>query len=501
MEHTGKKNSKQTQELWLCLRFTHLSLNSLNIAADSDLAQAVSYQQKIWQHNRIAHDSGIKKGINVSHALTIKPDLILHTREPHKEAKKYQDLSYWAYRFSSLVSAYSEDSLLLEVGRSIKLFNNLKNIVNAINHNLNNFKISHKTGMGNTPKAAYAMSFNSPDTTLENCALACLELSPNTLKQLQSCGFKFLSDITDIAKPELGQRFGADFLVYLRQLHGSLADPQTAITPPKTFYSHVDFAEPIDNLLWIQQELDKLLARLADFIDQRQLVCHCFSWTFHCNNPINKNSSQAQTVDIALSTKQNDLHTLQSLSQLKLSNIKLNWEFSSIELRATELSPKNLFNNDLFNPKTDHEAFQQLLDRLSARLGNKAIFGIHAKPEALPELANGQHLRPEQLRPEQRVQEEQPAAVYCEAYTAKPQLLKDQPLSLLKQPKKLTQHAKQPYFKGPLTIIHGPDRFSSHWWENTQNRDYFIARRHSGHLLWIFYDQEQKNWFLHGLFS
>ena len=42
-----------------------------------------------------------------------------------KETQKYQNLSHWAYRFSSLVSAYRHDSLLLEIGKSIKLFNNL----------------------------------------------------------------------------------------------------------------------------------------------------------------------------------------------------------------------------------------------------------------------------------------------------------------------------------------------------------------------------------------
>jgi len=503
------KNNKKTQELWLCLRFTHLSLNSLNITVDSSLAQAVSYQQKIWQHNHLASRSGIKNGMNVSHALALDSELILHAREQHKEAQKYKNLSHWAYRFSSLVSAYREDSLLLEIGKSIKLFNNLNSIYNVITNDLNAFRITNKTGVGRTPKAAYAMSFASSSNAtnspiLEECELAKLELNANTIKQLHRCGFSSLKDISNIPKVELGQRFGTELLRYLRQLYGSLADPQIAVIPPETFYSRVDFAEPINNLLWIQQQLDKLLTDLSDFINQRQFICHRFSWRFflytpaegslltpaegsslpHAEGSSYKNKTHTKTVTIALSAKQNNLQTLQSLSQLKLSRIKLDWEFSSIELSCTELSPKQLFNDDLFNSYADQEPFKQLVDRLRSRLGHKAVFSVQANAEQLPELANSQHW----------VQEQAPAT-----YSTTP--LNDQPLSLLTHPQKLAQHAKQPYLEGPLTIIHGPDRLSSHWWHTLQSRDYFIARQRSGRLLWVFYDRMQKNWFLHGLFS
>ena len=544
------KNTTSPQELWLCLRFTHLSLNGLNIAANSTPAQAVSYQQKIWQHNYVASHSGIKNGMNVSHALTLEPELILHVREPQKEAQKYQNLSHWAYRFSSLVCAYTRDSLLLEIGKSIKLFNGLENITKAIQHDLKTFKVTNNAGLGKTPKAAYAISFigslnssdsGSDDTSsddsrfanarplLENCELAKLELKPNTIKQLQGCGFSYLKDIQHIAKAELGQRFGADFLKYLRQLDGSLADPQIAVIPPEIFYSRVDFAEPINNLLWIQQQLDELLVRLSDFVHQGQLICHRFSWRFSHTNSFS-NKAHTKTVTIALSAKQNNLQTLQSLSQLKLSHTQLDWEFSSIELKCTELSPRQLFNDDLFNSYADQEPFKQLMDRLSSRLGHKAVFGMQVNAEQLPELANGQYevqeqksaaYGKEQLKAygEERLKassekqlkaygEEQLKASCEERLKASHETpsdpnspLKDQPLGLLAHPQKLTQHAKLPYLQGPLTIIHGPDRLSSHWWQKLQSRDYFIARQHSGRLLWIFYDRVQKNWFLHGLFS
>ena len=34
-----------------------------------------------------------------------------------------------------------------------------------------------------------------------------------------------------------------------------------------------------------------------------------------------------------------------------------------------------------------------------------------------------------------------------------------------------------------------------------KSRDYYIAKRGNGQLLWIFYDRVQSRWFLHGLFG
>jgi len=484
--HLGRKKNK---ELWLCLRFTHLSLNSLGIAVNSSPALAVSYQKKVWQCNQHAHRSGIKIGMAISQALALDSGLVLYPREPETENQKYQNLSHWAYRFSALVSAYTAGCLMLEIGKSLKLFNSLETIVNAIKGELDAFQITAKTGLGKTPKAAYAMSFgDSSNATLENCALAHLELSPNTLKQLQLCGFEFLSDIANIAQAELGQRFGVDLLTYLKQLYGDLADPQAGITPPETFHACVDFAEPIYNRLWIQPQLDKLLADLSSFLYKRQWLCHQFSWRFsHASN------GGIKKVDVTLSANQNKLATLYELSELTLSNTQLEWAFSSIELISTELTPIQLFNDDLFNPQANQAPFKQLVDRLSSRLGHSAIFGIHNEPEQLPELANARHT----------VQEQKPALYANVVLDADKTPLETfaQPLCLLDSPKKLTQQAKQPYLEGPLSIIHGPDRISSHWWETLQSRDYFIARQRSGRLLWVFYDRVQQNWFLHGLFA
>lgn len=475
----------KSMEVWLCLRFTHLALNSIGFPLKSEKPVAITEHQQIWQCNTATIESAIKPGMSINHALMLKPDIQLQERDTKKEAMKLQELSHWAYRFTSLVSLYNEHTLLLEIGKSINLFKTLDHLINLINHDLSSFNIATAFGLAQTPKAAYVISFNQQhsSTSLDKVAIEHLDIDSKIIRKLHNCGFQTLKCIRAIPTSELGSRFGKEFVRYLDQLRGRLADPQIGTTPPETFNASADFAEPIRNLTWIQQQLDRLLGDLTEFIKIRQLVCQSFTWRFY-----HENNRLLKTVTIGLSAKQNTLATFQELTELKLAETQLNWEFSCIELSSTQLAPIQLFNDDLFDPSPNQEQFNQLIDKLINRLGHTALFRVSPEPEHLPELANGrQHAIAETIKEKQA------------DYATEP--FKDEPLWLLEHPKRLQQQAQQPRFEGPLNIIHGPNRISSHWWAKLQSRDYFIARQRNGRLLWIFFDRRKRSWHLHGLFA
>lgn len=60
-----------------------------------------------------------------------------------------------------------------------------------------------------------------------------------------------------------------------------------------------------------------------------------------------------------------------------------------------------------------------------------------------------------------------------------------------------------PQHNGPLTMLDGPERIESGWWDDFDvRRDYFIARDASGEKLWIFREKAGgEEWFIHGLFG
>jgi protein ImuB len=81
------------------------------------------------------------------------------------------------------------------------------------------------------------------------------------------------------------------------------------------------------------------------------------------------------------------------------------------------------------------------------------------------------------------------------------------PLWLLAAPKPLLERHAQPFDDGPLTLLAGPERIESGWWDDADiGRDYFIAARADRSLVWIYRERATTErmvggWFLHGLFA
>jgi protein ImuB len=80
---------------------------------------------------------------------------------------------------------------------------------------------------------------------------------------------------------------------------------------------------------------------------------------------------------------------------------------------------------------------------------------------------------------------------------------------LLPHPLRLAERRAQPLADDgqPLQLVAGPERIEAGWWDaSLATRDYFIARKADGSLLWIYRARlpssaQQDGWFLQGRFA
>ncbi|CAA0119921.1 Protein ImuB [BD1-7 clade bacterium] len=518
----------QPPSLWLYLRFDQLSLNALGIDTRANAsAAAIIDQQRVHQCNASAAASGIRKTMTFSHARMTAPDVTLHSRALLKEQQQLSELAGWAYRYSPMVTPHKQ-GLLMDIGGCLDLFQGFDHLLSNIQEELAELNISYRIGSAHTPKGAVALSFChdngyqqsrfAPHQQAQFCQLLRqvsidhLDIDDKQRQQLYSCGFEYVDDFIDIPAAELGQRFGSTLLDYLQRLLGTKADPQSPTIPPETFRQHTDFAEPIHNQQWIDEEIRRLLQSLCEFLRKRQLHCRGFDWYFFGHN-----QHLIDHVHIALAARQNTLSVLKSLSDLQISKLDLRRELMGIELVSTHVYPLSLLPDDFFDTSTHADDAAQLIDRLRARLGPRTVYQPALCAEHLPELQNlrcapatsttsatspanapKQHSRYVQERPSTYLSGRTSAPTKTPNDTTPPAL---QPLWLLPKPRYLSQKQQQPWYQGPLRLINGPDRITSHWWSGLQYRDYFIARQHNGRLLWVFYEHSRKSWYLHGFFA
>ena len=78
------------------------------------------------------------------------------------------------------------------------------------------------------------------------------------------------------------------------------------------------------------------------------------------------------------------------------------------------------------------------------------------------------------------------------------------PLWLIEPPLALSERNNRPFWESPLSLLAGPERIESGWWDSKLVlRDYFIAEDASHRLVWIFRERLNASgaWYLHGRFG
>ena len=77
------------------------------------------------------------------------------------------------------------------------------------------------------------------------------------------------------------------------------------------------------------------------------------------------------------------------------------------------------------------------------------------------------------------------------------------PVWLVEPPQRIAEIGGKPHHDGPLTLVAGPERIESGWWDGEAvTRDYFIARTEARALVWIFRERGLPlGWFLQGYFG
>ena len=194
------------------------------------------------------------------------------------------------------------------------------------------------------------------------------------------------------------------------------------------------------------------------------------------------------------------------LVQLQLERLRISSPVTGVRVAATLTAPLEPRRQAmLFDLRrrpghgSARSTFAALVERLSSRLGRRAVAGVRLRPEAQPELS--WHYDP--------LVEHGGVAVGRKTL---PDELPPRPLRLLPRPRPLLAMSVVP--DGPPLRFHdagqehqiaqswGPERIETGWWRGRPvGRDYFRVETAAGRRFWLFRRLRDGKWFLHGMFD
>ncbi|MEO8164586.1 MAG: DNA polymerase Y family protein [Betaproteobacteria bacterium] len=476
--------------LWAALRFPDLSLQLHQRGATScgpAIVQEAGNRPRVLSCNEAAAKAGIQPGMPVSAAYALTPQLSLRIRNPAKEAKALAGIAAWAMQFTPTVSLAGANEVLIEISGCLRLFGGLRALSGRIRAGLVELGYHAVVVVAPTPTAALLLARDGVDTSIGDRhqlrpALARLRLSlldqpAPTIALLANMGVHTIRDWLSLPRDGLARRFGQGFLDEVDRALGLLPDPRPPFIAPSRYSAALELPAPVQETEPLLFAAKRLILELAGHLALRQIG------VMRLKLDLEHAHHAATPVVVGLSAPSRDASHLVSLLREKLATVELPEAVDNLCLLAEDTRPLGSSHQALFaDGRPSREERWRIVEHLRARLGMDAVHGLEMFPDHRPERAFRSAL-PGRARDGR-----------CDL---------QRPLWLLPQPLALRAGAALPQMDAPLTLLDGPERLETGWWDDSDvKRDYFVARDASGKKVWLFRERTgRKDWFLHGIFA
>ncbi|MBL4608621.1 MAG: hypothetical protein JKY01_12445 [Pseudomonadales bacterium] len=114
---------------YLCLYFPLLPLEIFSRAMEDERPFALEHRIKnrrcIAMCNASAQSQGITRGMSISQAYSLTPELLVNMEDAQQQAKTLQQLATWAYKISPEIFLKNNHALIIEVGSCFKMHGGL----------------------------------------------------------------------------------------------------------------------------------------------------------------------------------------------------------------------------------------------------------------------------------------------------------------------------------------------------------------------------------------
>lgn len=405
------------------------------------------------------------------------------------EPSALQRLGMHAQTFTSFVSVEPPNALLLEIKGSVKLFGSLEILHAGIDACWRRLAVQAFSATAPSTLAALwlarAANPAGPPVHFEDLQLlpshlaklpiACTAWDIERLQTLRAMGVTRVGELLRLPRAGLARRLSPAVVQDLDIALARQSAPRRAFVPRERFRERCDFETEIEHVAYLEKALEPLIERCARFLRERQAGVQTLQLRLkHREGP-------ATRVQLGLASITSERRRLADVLCQKLMRLNLKAPVRGMELISGPLRGLSASSLDVFAGlgAGSRDTAPQLVERLRARLGEAAVYGVVLIPEHRPEAA---WRRVHELRLTSATKS---GARMIDPKMPRPVWLLDEPVPVIKP-----------------EILQGPERIESGWWDGKGvARDYYVARQSHGARLWVFQERRSKRWYLHGVFA
>lgn len=470
--------------LWACVLLPQLALDGVmrrHATPDEPLALlSGTVQRRILQAvNPAGRALGLRPGQSLTSAQVQVRDFHIVEYDPAETERLHRLLAAWAYRFSSQVSLKYPRALLMEVESSMGLFGPWPVFEARLRQELSALGFSHRIVVAPNPVAARMLA-NAHDglavtrscelrERLEQMPVDRIGLDREVAVALSRMGLRSLRQVLDLPRNTLARRFAAQLLHHLDNLLGERPVALECYMPPDYFDVRIELNFDVESHQALLFPLKRLIADLAVFLGGRDSGVQRFA--LHLEH----NEGPDSVVHVGLLSAEREAGMLFELARGRLEQILVTSPVRAVRLLARDLPAFVPAHRELFDERPQQALpWEQLRERLRARLGDDSVNALHMHADHRPECAWQRNVMSKPSLPAPPV--------------PRPGWLLPEPLPL----------------QGVGTrILAGPERIESGWWDGADvRRDYYLIETRTGQRGWAYRPVgEQGELLLHGWFA
>lgn len=498
---------------WFSVRQTHLKKIPFVLVIPDHGRKLVSAA------NEPANAQGIYNGMVAADAKAIYPSLEVIDEPIGLAERILKPMAEWCIRFSPCVAVDGDEGLIIDATGCTHLWGGDKMYLKNIRERFERRGYAIRVAIADTIGAAWAISRYGSDkfivendqqsTALLQLPADALRLDEETVDRLNKLGLRQVKDFIGLPKTALRRRFGemkpevrsssdirpqtSDIITRINQALGYEEEIIIPVHPSAAYEERLPCLEPIITATGIEIALQRLLETLCRRLKNegkgiRTAVLKC-----------HRIDGKIQQIEIGTIRASHHVEHLFKLFELKIPTIEPALGIELFVLEATKVEDHISLQSKIWNGNMDlsDERVSELLDRLSTKIGANSI------RRYLP----AEHYWPERSVKKALSLDEETNTVW--------KMDRPRPLELLPKPEMIFVTVPVPdyppmnfRYKGKLHIItkaDGPERLEQEWWiEEGQHRDYYYVEDDQGCRYWLFrlghYDDENYQWFLHGVF-
>ena len=415
-------------------------------------------------------------------------------------------LSALAMDYTPRVSIEEPDAVVLEVRGSFRLFGGARVLCRQIVARAHAVSVPVDWALAPTPLAALALARAKQNLLVSSrerlvgllspLPIAVLRWPYAQVERLESIGVRTIGALLRLPRAGFARRFGQPALQMLDRLTGATADLRRPHRVRERFHARREPDFELRTQAAVLAYLEPLLADLERFLCLRQAGLESLQLRLHHRSPV-----PTTRVTLRFASMQWQASACRELLSLQLSRCALPAAVTLCELRSGALRPRIACSASLWRAGERGAGVTgevpALVERLRARLGDEAVYGLCLVPEHRPERA---WRVAEPRAPSYTSRSAKSASDDCAGTTASSNagsLVTRRPLWLLQQPRDLPCPLSQ------LQLLEGPERIETGWWDGADvARDYYIARHRDGSRLWIYRERSAPHaWYWHGVFG